>query len=69
MTSVALLSKLAFPIRSATYILNVYMSIITLARKVASRMAIETTRMLENRNYRDEEFTRPVVITLRRRHT
>src|SRR6266576_405785 len=66
MTSVALLSKLAFPIRSATYILNVYVSIITLARKVASRMTIKTTRMLENRNDGDEEFTRPGLITLNR---
>jgi len=62
----ALLSKLAFTIRSPPDVLNVYASIITLARKVTSRMAIETTRMLENRNDRDEEFTCPGIIALNR---
>ena len=66
MTGGALLSKLAFTIRSAPDILNVYASIVTLARKVTSRMAIETTRMLENRNDGDEEFTCPGVIALNR---
>ena len=62
----ALLSKLAFTIRPPPDILNVYPSFITLTRKVTSRMAIETTRMLENRNDRDEEFTCPRVIALNR---
>ena len=66
MTGGALLSKLAFPIRSATDILNVYVSIVTLARKVTSRMTIETTRMLENRNDGDKEFTCPRVVVLKR---
>lgn len=66
MTSGALLSKLASPIRSATDILNVYVSIVTLAREVTSRMTIETTRMLENRNDGDKEFTRPGVVALNR---
>src|ERR1700687_317222 len=50
MTGAALLSKLAFTIRSPPDILNVYVCIITLTRKVTSRMAIETTRMFENGN-------------------
>lgn len=66
MTGGALLSKLAFTIRSPPDILNVYVSIVTLAREVTGRMTIETTRMLENRNDGDEEFTCPGVITLNR---
>src|SRR2546423_4017119 len=50
MTGGALLSKLSFTVRSPPDILNVYASIITLTWKVTSRMAIATTRMLENRN-------------------
>ena len=50
MTGGALLSKPASTIRSPPDILNVYAAIVTLARKGTSRMAIETTRMLENGN-------------------
>jgi hypothetical protein len=66
MTGDALLSKLALTIRSPPDILNVYASIITLTRKVTSRVAIETTRMLENGNDGDEELARPGVIALNR---
>src|SRR5437879_1046789 len=62
----ALLSKLSFTVRSPPDILNVYAAIVTLARKITSRMAIKTTRMLENRNDGDEEFTCPGVIALNR---
>lgn len=64
MTSTALLSKLAFAIRSTPDVLNVYACVVTLPWEVAGRVAIETTRMFEHWNDRDEELACTRVITL-----
>lgn len=66
MTGSTLLSKLAFSIWSTLDVLNVYVSIVTLAWKVTRRMAIETTRVFENRNDGDEEFACACVVFLKR---
>src|SRR6185436_13486634 len=66
MTRGALLAKLPFTVRSAPNVLNVYASIIALPREVTRRVTIETSRMFEHRNDRDEEITGARVVALDR---
>jgi hypothetical protein len=64
MTCAALLAILPVSVNSPFYVLDVNMPVVTLARVVARRMTIETTRMLEDGNHCEEGFASASVVAL-----
>jgi hypothetical protein len=67
MTRAAFLSELAVAIRTASDVLRVRMAVVTLARKVAGRMAVQAARMFQDGNDRKKRSPRASVVALRQR--
>jgi len=64
MTGAALLAVLTMPIKSASDVLSVDVIVIALTREVSHRVAVETTRVFQHGNYREERRARFCIIFL-----